>query len=35
MNIAKLFFDPDYQAKLKETFETAKPKLDLFQKFVG
>lgn len=35
MNIAKLFFDPDYQAKLKETFETAKPKLELFQKFVG
>lgn len=34
-NVAKLFFDQDYEAKLKETWEKVQPKLQYFEKFVG
>ena len=33
--VGKLFFDPEYESKVKQTWELVKPKLDFFQKFVG
>lgn len=34
-NVAKLFFDKDYEAKLKETWEKVQPKFNYLEKFVG
>lgn len=34
-NVSKLFFDKEYQTKLKETWEKVLPKLQYFEKFVG
>lgn len=33
-NVSKLFFDKEYQSKLKETWEKVQPKLQYFEKFV-